>query len=74
MKRNVGNIDRLIRIVVGIAIIVFGVYCKNLWTAVGIIPIITALIGWCPAYVPFAISTQRMNNIRYFQTQMVSNV
>jgi sulfite exporter TauE/SafE len=59
MKRNVGNIDRLIRIVVGIAIIAFGVYYKNWWGAVGIIPIITALIGWCPVYVPFGISTHK---------------
>ena len=59
MKRNVGSIDRFIRIVVGITIIVFGVYFKNWWGAVGIIPIITGSIGWCPLYLPLGISTHK---------------
>ncbi|MDY6821045.1 MAG: DUF2892 domain-containing protein [Deferribacterota bacterium] len=59
MKRNIGNIDRLIRIVIGLLIIIAGVYFKSWWGLIGFIPIIVAVIGWCPLYVPFGISTRR---------------
>lgn len=59
MKSNIGNIDKLIRIIVGLLIIIAGVYFKSWWGLIGIIPIIVAVIGWCPLYVPFGISTRR---------------
>ena len=57
MKKNLGKIDRALRIILGIAIIVFGVLNTNWFGAVGLIPIITAMIGWCPLYSPFKINT-----------------
>ncbi|MBW2557839.1 MAG: DUF2892 domain-containing protein [Deltaproteobacteria bacterium] len=57
MKRNIGKIDRIIRIVIGVGIIVSGVYFESWWGAIGIVPIITAAIGHCPAYLPLGIST-----------------
>ncbi len=57
MKSNVGGIDKKIRIIAGISIIVAGAYFQSWWGAVGIIPIATALINWCPAYLPFGFST-----------------
>jgi len=57
MKSNVGNADRIIRIILGIVIIAVGVNFQSWWGAVGIVPILTALMGWCPAYVPFGISS-----------------
>jgi hypothetical protein len=57
MKCNIGKTDRIIRIVLGVVIILIGIYFKSWWGAVGLIPILTAIIRWCPAYVPFGFST-----------------
>ena len=57
MKCNVGKIDKSVRIIVGIGIIAIGIYFQSWWGAIGVIPIFTAAIGWCPAYIPFGIST-----------------
>ena len=57
MTCNVGGADRIVRILAGLVIIGLGVYFKSWWGAVGIIPLGTGLIRWCPAYVPFGIST-----------------
>lgn len=55
--KNEGKIDRIIRIVVGLAVIGWGVYSQSLWGAVGAVPLLTGLIGWCPAYTLFGIKT-----------------
>ena len=55
--KNVGSADRVIRLVLGLVIIGVGFYYQSWWGAIGIVPIFTALIGWCPAYMPFGIST-----------------
>ncbi len=57
MKKNVGGIDRMIRLVVGLVLIGWGVVAQNMWGLIGIIPLFTAAIGWCPAYLPFGISS-----------------
>lgn len=57
MKCNVGKKDRIIRVIVGASIIAIGVYLKSWWGTIGVIPIITAVIGWCPAYLPFGMSS-----------------
>ena len=59
MKRNMGSADRIVRIIVGLGIIAAGVYYHSWLGAVGIVPLATAAIGWCPAYLPFGISTCR---------------
>ena len=60
MKTNEGVFDRVVRITIGYLLLSsFFLIDGNLkWlTLVGIAPIVTGLIGWCPAYVPFGIST-----------------
>ena len=60
MKQNVGGLDRIIRIVVGLALI--GATLAGLlpvWGWIGVVPLATAAIGWCPAYLPFGIKTCR---------------
>ena len=57
MNINVGKYERVIRIVVGIAIIGWGVYAKNWWGIIGAVPLLTGLIGWCPPYAMFGINT-----------------
>ncbi len=59
MKQNVGGIDRILRIVIGIALIAWGYMAQNWWGAIGIIPLFTALVGWCPLYLPFGLSTKK---------------
>jgi hypothetical protein len=57
MTKNVGTADRIIRVILGLAIITFGVMNESWWGALGIIPLFTATIGWCPVYLPFGISS-----------------
>lgn len=62
MKLNMGSIDRIVRMALGLAIIVVGVIYRSWFGAIGIIPVATALIGWCPAYLPFGISTCKVKS------------
>jgi hypothetical protein len=57
MKKNVGKADKIVRIVIGVVILAVGYYFKSWWGLIGLVPILTAAIGWCPAYLPFGIST-----------------
>lgn len=57
MKCNMGTTDRILRGIVGIAVIGAGVYYQSWWGAVGLIPLGTAITGICPAYMPFGISS-----------------
>lgn len=57
MKCNVGKTDKVIRIIVGLAIGAAGIYFKSWWGLIGIVPIFTALINWCSLYLPFGIRT-----------------
>ena len=59
MKLNVGSADRVIRIVVGVAICAAGWYYHSWWGLIGLVPIVTASIGWCPAYLPLGLSTKK---------------
>lgn len=59
MKCNVGKTDRVLRIAVGLAIIVAGAALQSWWGAIGVVPLFTGLVRWCPAYVPMGISTDR---------------
>ena len=57
MKTNVCGIDRILRILLGLAVIGWGIYAQNWWSAVGAVPLLTGLIGWCPIYLPFGLSS-----------------
>lgn len=61
MKSNVGKIDKVIRITLGLLIGALGYYYKSWWGLVGLVPILTSIISWCPLYVPFGIKTSRRN-------------
>jgi hypothetical protein len=51
MKTNLGGIDRALRIIVGIVLIAL-VLSGNigLWGWIGVVPLVTGLVGFCPAY------------------------
>lgn len=59
MTRNVGTIDRTARVVLGLGIIAAGVVFQSWWGAIGLVPLATAAIGWCPAYLPLGFSSCR---------------
>jgi predicted RND superfamily exporter protein len=57
MTRNEGNTDRIIRLALGIAVIALGFYFRSWFGLIGLIPLVTAGIGWCPLYSIFGLST-----------------
>jgi len=57
MKKNVGSIDKVIRIILGIIIAGFGYYYQSWWGLVAIIPIATAFMNFCALYPMFGINT-----------------
>ncbi len=58
MKKNIGGTERFGRIVIGLVILSFAfVGPKTPWAYLGIVPLATGLIGWCPPYALFGIST-----------------
>ncbi|MDN2565088.1 DUF2892 domain-containing protein [Aquibium sp. A9E412] len=64
MTRNMGSTDRILRTVVGVALLLFAItgvpatgYNWLGW--IGLVPLATAAIGWCPLYAPFGIRTCR---------------
>lgn len=58
LQKNVGMADRIIRIVLGLGLIsqVF-VGIHNPWFWLGVVPLFTGVVGFCPAYLPFGIRT-----------------
>lgn len=58
MNRNVGGIDRVVRIVVGLALIVLAATGTiGIWGYLGVLPLLTGMISWCPPYALFGWNT-----------------
>lgn len=58
MLKNVGSVDRVIRIVAGLALIGASLSgLIGLWGWIGVVPLATGLFRVCPAYLPFGLST-----------------
>lgn len=58
MEKNVGKSDKTIRYVLGVVIIGAGIMFNSWWGIIGIIPIFTAAMGWCPLYKILGTSTK----------------
>jgi len=61
MKSNVGGIDRAVRIIAGLAILSLYFVLEGTarwWALAGLVPLATGVIRWCPAYLPFGISSK----------------
>jgi len=59
-SKNVGGIDRILRVIVGLIAIAFALFSGHemaIWGWIGVVPLATGLIGWCPAYLPFGLRT-----------------
>lgn len=57
MEKNMGSVDRTVRIVAGLAIVAAGGYYASWWGLIGLVLIVTGIVRICPAYMPFKIST-----------------
>ena len=66
MGPNVGAVDRALRIAAGLVILsLFFVVegANRWWTLLGLVPLATGLVGWCPGYLPFGISTRKRGTL-----------
>jgi len=59
MMVNLGGVDRVIRTIIAIVIIALGFYHKTWWGLIGLIPLGTAAIKFCPLYIPLKINTSK---------------
>ena len=57
MKENVGSGDKITRILIGVVIVAAGIYYETWLGLIGIIPVATGMIKFCPLYALFGIST-----------------
>ena len=61
--QNIGSADKIARLVVGAQLILLALMGQiGMWGWIGVIPIATALMGWCPAYTLFGIKTCPTSN------------
>jgi hypothetical protein len=60
MTKNEGGVDRALRVIAGLALLSMLVLVDGparMWGLVGLVPLATGLIGWCPLYTLFGINT-----------------
>lgn len=63
MKSNVGSLDRILRVTVGLALIAAAATgTVGLWGYIGIVPVLTGLFRFCPAYPLLGINTCPMKD------------
>ncbi len=61
MKPNEGTIDRVLRVAVGILLLALTFnHTIGMWGWIGVVPLLTGAIGWCPLYTVFGINTCSM--------------
>jgi hypothetical protein len=67
-KKNLGRLDRTVRFTAGAAMLVIGLFVLRGWQGnstgtdvafFALVPLGTSLVGICPAYIPFGISTRK---------------
>jgi O-antigen ligase len=63
MTKNIGNIERIIRIVGGLILIALAATgTVGVWGWLGLVPLATGLVGWCPPYSLLGINTCKNKN------------
>jgi hypothetical protein len=64
MKSNVGGIDRIARIVIGAVLVILAATGQvGAWGWIGLLPLATGAVGWCPPYSILGINTCRNRNL-----------
>jgi len=64
MKKNMGNTDRIVRMIAGIAFVLMAIFLTSgaldiILYIFGTLWIVTSIVGTCPLYIPFNISTKK---------------
>ncbi|UCD64599.1 MAG: DUF2892 domain-containing protein [Candidatus Zixiibacteriota bacterium] len=62
MKANMGSVDRTLRILIGVVVIVLGFVYQSWWGLVGFVPLITGLVGYCGLYSLIGVSTCKLKD------------
>lgn len=62
MEKNEGSIDRILRIVVGALLVLGAVMGYGWWMWIGVVPLLTGAVGWCPLYSVLGIRTCPMKH------------
>lgn len=63
MKKNIHPNERMLRVLSGLVIISMAfIGPENLWFLLGIVPLLTGIIGWCPPYAMLGISTCKIKD------------
>ena len=60
MTKNVGTVDRAVRVLLGVVLLSYAAIGSGSlrWLGlIGFVPLLTAVVRFCPAYVPFGFST-----------------
>lgn len=64
MTKNIGGIERVIRILAGLVLIALTVTnTVGIWGWLGVVPLATGLMGWCPPYSLLGINTCKNRNV-----------
>ena len=64
MKTNEGGIDRIVRIIAGVVLL--GLMIQGtigVWGWLGVVPLVTGLVGWCPLYTVLGMNTCPMKKV-----------
>jgi hypothetical protein len=65
MKSNVGTLDRVLRLVVGLVLIALVVTDRiGMWGWIGVVPLVTAAVGYCPLYQLLGMRTRAAESSR----------
>ena len=68
-KKNLGTLDRTLRVTLGVALITYGIFSMGtmgyILAVIGVLPLVTGLVGNCPVYSIFKFSTSNRNIILY---------
>lgn len=63
-KPNIGTTDRVVRIVAGLGLLAIAfVGPQTPWGYLGLVPLLTGIVGFCPAYCPLGLSTCRVPKV-----------
>ncbi len=63
MKKNIHSVERIVRILVGLGLVSLAfVGPANPWFLLGLVPLATGLLGWCPPYAMLGINTCRLGD------------
>jgi len=57
MKKNIGKVDMIIRIIIALVIAIVGIVYQSWWGLVAIVPLVTAFVKFCPLYTVLGVST-----------------